>query len=1005
MTAITTWLEELFSAIPLPLLEVWGRFAFVAGLVLAVCAFGGFTFRLGDAWGFGREHHSWNAKAILAISVTFVLILVAGYLGSFVVLVPGAQTLESLKDLVVFAAILLFGYPALLAVPLAYGLSDLIVEGVPPAFLLDWLPGYFINPACFWVAYQLFGKDPDFRRARTWAGYLAFVLVFMSLEPMLWGYLCAEQFTPEMSYRRITPALVFTTSITWLLAPPALLVALPLARRLQMFWAEIPGHVKERPLGSRQWRWEAGRSGPPSEVKGMAHALPLRLFLLTPFIVLVLAMVALTAMVTLKSAEHEATALAVRLQRERAAYLRLRIAAQLQQTEADGVPDLANLLSGLDAHAFIIDRAGRLLASSAGAADEITAAARARLAQLPQGLGGLTSTELHFEHVTSRPLWRDTWLLYASVYPRPGGADWIVATAMPERAYLAGVHAGRSRSAMVFAIALLLSLGIAAWLAAVVAEPLRRLSRASQALAGGALSERVPVSRLAELGTVGRSFNRMAAQLQASFGSLLAEVETRKHHERELAASENRVQLAVKAADLGVWDWNVEQDRLLWDASMYRLYGLRRQDFSGAYEAWTSCVVPEDRAQANEDVQAALRGEREFSSQFRVRWPDGSIHVLKGVAQTIRAEDGRALRMVGVNWDITEALRAEQELRRHRDHLEELVAERTAAAEAANRTKSAFLANMSHEIRTPMNAILGYAQLLERDESLGEPQRRRLEAIRISGEHLLDIINDVLAMSKIEAGRTTLAASRFDLRALLRQVHEMFAGLLDGRVALGFTLADDLPHFVEADAGKVRQVLINLLGNAAKFTRAGHIQVGASCQALAPERLRVVITVADTGSGIGPEDQARIFRAFEQLEQGTQMGGSGLGLSISRSFARLMGGDVTVTSQPGVGSTFTFSFEARPASAAAETRAQAPLALAPGQSKDNVDMPRLTLLLADVPADLIGRLRTAAVEARAPQLDKLADEVAQHSGAAAERIRALVARYDYDRLLEALPSR
>ena len=130
MTAVITWLEEIFGTLPLPLLEVWGRFSYLVGFVLAICAFAGFTFRTGERWGFGRERQTWDTRAFLSMPLTFVLIIAAGYLGSFIVLVPGAQTFESLKDLVVLLAVVLFGYPALIVVPPAYMLSDLI-EGVP----------------------------------------------------------------------------------------------------------------------------------------------------------------------------------------------------------------------------------------------------------------------------------------------------------------------------------------------------------------------------------------------------------------------------------------------------------------------------------------------------------------------------------------------------------------------------------------------------------------------------------------------------------------------------------------------------------------------------------------------------------------------------------------------------------------------------------------------------------------------------------------------------------
>src|SRR6187402_2229176 len=203
MTSVIVWLEQVVGAIPLPLLEVWGRFSYVVGLALAICAFGGFTFRLGDSWGFGRERQAWDAKAFLSLPLTFVLIIATGYIGSFVVFVAGAQTFESLKDLVVLLCIVLLGYPALIAVPPAYMLSDLI-EGVPPDFVLHWAEGYFFWTAFVWMAYQLIGRNPDFRRARTWAGYGVFVALVMFLDPVMWGYICSTEFTPDSSYRSIT---------------------------------------------------------------------------------------------------------------------------------------------------------------------------------------------------------------------------------------------------------------------------------------------------------------------------------------------------------------------------------------------------------------------------------------------------------------------------------------------------------------------------------------------------------------------------------------------------------------------------------------------------------------------------------------------------------------------------------------------------------------------------------------------------------------------------------
>ena len=477
---------------------------------------------------------------------------------------------------------------------------------------------------------------------------------------------------------------------------------------------------------------------------------------------------------------------------------------------------------------------------------------------------------------------------------------------------------------------------------------------------------------------------------------------------------------------------------------MYRLYGVRKEEFSGAYDAWSRCLLPEDIARANADVQAALRGDREYRCDFRVRRADGAISTIRGVAQVIRGADGQPVRMVGMNRDVTDLISAEREreqlvrdlgdrvkelrllhavarllqrdrpfdralleelvalipsgwqypeccearivygglevaspgwrdspwtqstafatsdgnglievayveerpesaegpflldertlldsvaealvayleLRKHRERLEALVADRTTelraakeAAESANRAKSAFLANMSHEIRTPMNAILGYAQLLRRDPDLGDEQKHKIGIVHSSGAHLLTLINAILEMSKIEAGRATLVAEPFDLRELLNDVRLMFRELIEKkRLPLTFEQDPHLPHVLEGDAGKVRQVLINLLSNAVKFTERGRVTVRVSSRAgSAPDRHLVDIAVEDTGPGIESRDLTRIFDAFDQADSGVRSGGTGLGLAISRNFARLMHGDLVVESTPGKGSVFTFSFDA-----------------------------------------------------------------------------------------------
>ena len=240
---------------------------------VAICAFCGFTFRIGDHWGFGRARQRWDTKAFLSIPLTCVLIIASGYIGSFIVLVPGAQTFESLKDLAVLLCVVLFGYPALIAVVPAYMLSDLI-EGVPPGFVLNWAEGYFFWAAFVWMAYQLIGRNPDFRRVQTWRRYGLFVALIMLFDPVMWGFICSEKFTPAISYRNISSALAFTLSVTWLLGPVAFLAALPLGQTVRMVLGGYPrpcqgtrDREQRVDLGIRPWRGAGKRfsgAGTPS---------------------------------------------------------------------------------------------------------------------------------------------------------------------------------------------------------------------------------------------------------------------------------------------------------------------------------------------------------------------------------------------------------------------------------------------------------------------------------------------------------------------------------------------------------------------------------------------------------------------------------------------------------------------------------------------------------------------------------------------------------------------
>ena len=317
---------------------------------------------------------------------------------------------------------------------------------------------------------------------------------------------------------------------------------------------------------------------------------------------------------------------------------------------------------------------------------------------------------------------------------------------------------------------------------------------------------------------------------------------------------------------------------------MEALTGCTRDELIGA--PFKDYFTDPERAEAG--IKRVLGESKLTDYELTARARDGKETVVSYNASTFHDRDRKLQGVFAAARDVTERKRYEQSLQQ------------------ANRAKSVFLANRSHEIRTPMNAILGFSQLMLRDQDLTSRQCQYLGTINRSGEHLLALINDILEMSKIEAGRTTLNPSTFDLPALLEDLEMMFRMRTDEK-NLAFSVEEigDVPQFIVSDINKLRQVFINVLGNAVKFTEQGGIvlSVRADRETATGPVLRV--EVRDTGPGISPDDQERLFRHFEQTKTGQQTGtGTGLGLAISREFIRLMGGDITVSSEVGKGSDF-----------------------------------------------------------------------------------------------------
>ena len=350
-------------------------------------------------------------------------------------------------------------------------------------------------------------------------------------------------------------------------------------------------------------------------------------------------------------------------------------------------------------------------------------------------------------------------------------------------------------------------------------------------------------------------------------------------------------------ARVGSWEWDVITRKLSWSDEEFRLFGFSPAEFEPTYEHYLSCVHP-DRHETVDGVDAGLTDKKSVGSDARVVWPDGQVRILHNRENTLADDTGKIIRLFGTSQDVTELRQKESEL---------LLAK--SAAEAATRTKSEFLANMSHEIRTPMNGVIGMTGLLL-DTNLDVEQRGFAETIHSSAESLLTVINDILDFSKIEAGKLAFEEIDFDLHDAVHGSLEMLAQRAESKgLELACLLESNVPVHLRGDPGRLRQVLINFVGNAIKFTERGEVVVKVSLESETDADALLRFEVKDTGIGIPAEAQARLFQPFSQADGSTtrKYGGTGLGLAISKQLIERMHGTVGVESVPGQGSVFWFT--------------------------------------------------------------------------------------------------
>ncbi len=476
-------------------------------------------------------------------------------------------------------------------------------------------------------------------------------------------------------------------------------------------------------------------------------------------------------------------------------------------------------------------------------------------------------------------------LAYVHTYP---GWNWQVTTSV----FLDGIEAriARQRADMqrginqriAFGLVMLLLLLLAAlWVAQRLARSTERaLGRFTQFFADASRHstsidvEQLPYSEFEQLAV---DANRM--------------IEQRERIEHALRTSEQRFETALIAANSHLWDMDLQDDVLTMSGSLFAQLGFSAQTRQIEFAEWRDWIHPEDIHSLQQSYLQVRNAGLGYGAEFRMRTSDGSYRWFMSRGQPVEFDEaGAPLRALGTISDISERKRIENEL----------IAARI-AAEDANHAKSQFLSSMSHELRTPLNGVLGYAQILLRDQSVSAEQRRNLLAIESCGQHLLTLIDDVLDLAKIESGKIEIQQMSCDLFDLLESVSNIVRERVDAKgLSYSLEIDDAVPGTIVVDEVKLRQILINLLANAVKFTEAGNVKLRVWLSAAG----EISFEVCDTGVGIPPEKQALIFHPFRQLHHAS--GGTGLGLPISVRLCEAMGGGLRLQSAVGAGSCFSF---------------------------------------------------------------------------------------------------
>lgn len=434
------------------------------------------------------------------------------------------------------------------------------------------------------------------------------------------------------------------------------------------------------------------------------------------------------------------------------------------------------------------------------------------------------------------------------------------------------------------------------WVADTWAQRIERSKRDSQAF------EPLEVAIRAKDGST-RVVLASAASLFGNFDDehmvALIDITPSKQAEMSLRLSEERFDLAMRAANDGLWDWNMQTDAIYFSPRWKSMLGYADSELENSFAAWEQLSHDEDRARILAMIEDCVAGRAEgFSAELRMRHQDGHWVDILSRATLIRDQDGKAIRMVGTHVDISDHKRIQRNLTEARQ-----------GAEAATKAKADFLACMSHEIRTPMNGIIGLTQLALNQKMHPELQDF-LEKIYQSSQSLMGILNDILDFSKLEAGQVSIESIPFELGAVLDNLRFLFEETAALKaLELHLEIAEGVPNELVGDALRLQQVLSNLISNALKFTERGQVSLFIAPVEITPSKATIAFAVEDTGIGMSEQVKSKLFQEFTQADSSItrRFGGTGLGLVISRNLLQLMGGDFSVESTVNRGSRFSFA--------------------------------------------------------------------------------------------------